>query len=57
MVAVDVDHCADMNGGCDVHAECSEVGGIEVECTCHSGYTGDGLTCTGVSYYYYYYYY
>ena len=47
MFDADIDLCAKNNGGCDVNADCTEVGNTKVKCECHDGYTGDGLTCTG----------
>ena len=41
--------CVDINGCpgvCDTNANCTNTGGSYV-CSCSSGYTGDGITCTG----------
>lgn len=40
--------CAEGNGGCDVHASCSESSGAPV-CTCVAGFEGDGKTCAPAS--------
>jgi len=42
----DIDECAVSNGGCDTKAIYSNSEG-SFACTCKSGFTGDGLTCTG----------
>jgi len=41
----DVDECASGNGGCDAHATCANTVGGRT-CTCQSGYSGNGLSCT-----------
>ena len=42
----DVNECLTNNGGCDSNAACSNTDGGST-CTCNSGYTGDGTSCTG----------
>jgi len=42
----DIDECAFNNGGCAVNANCTNTDG-NFTCTCHPGYIGDGLDCTG----------
>jgi len=44
----DIDECATNNGGCSAQASCSNFDG-GFTCTCQSGYTGDGVTCSGNS--------
>ena len=44
----DVNECTTNNGGCSAVAICTNTVG-SFTCTCHSGYTGDGFTCTGRS--------
>lgn len=47
----DVDECALNEDNChDTLATCTDVVGGEgsFQCTCIPGYTGDGVTCTGV---------
>ena len=41
----DIDECA-RNLSCHVNANCTNTIGSHV-CTCHTGYTGDGQTCSG----------
>ncbi len=41
----DVDECATNNGGCDLHADCTNTMGSHL-CTCRPGYTGNGAVCT-----------
>jgi len=43
----DIDECATNNGGCSAEADCSNTEG-SFTCTCQSGYTGDGTSCTGM---------
>jgi len=43
---VDIDECAAGTAGCDIHATCANVIGAAARCTCNSGYSGDGQTCT-----------
>ena len=45
----DIDECITNNGECSPEASCSNTVG-SFTCTCLSGYTGDGYTCTGRSY-------
>ena len=40
-----VNPCLTNNGNCDSNASCTNNSGTAV-CTCTSGYTGDGRTCT-----------
>ena len=42
----DVDECS-TGGVCDENAECVDTAG-SYECTCSSGYTGDGHTCLDI---------
>ena len=44
----DVDECAENNGGCSPHANCTNIPG-NFTCTCMPGYTGDGFSCSGDS--------
>ena len=41
----DIDECG-KNLSCHVNANCTNNIGSHV-CTCHTGYTGDGQTCSG----------
>ena len=47
-VDVDIDECAVNNGNCSENANCTNTHG-SFDCTCNSGYTGDGYTCIGMS--------
>uniref|UniRef100_A0A3B5PT61 Stabilin 1 n=1 Tax=Xiphophorus maculatus TaxID=8083 RepID=A0A3B5PT61_XIPMA len=42
------DLCSEYNGGCDVNADCNQTGLI-VNCTCRSGYQGDGSSCQPIN--------
>ena len=52
MQIVDIDECATNNGNCSSLATCHNVEG-SYYCTCMTGYTGDGFTCTGISHLFY----
>ena len=43
---IDIDECS-TGGVCDENAECVDTAG-SYECTCSSGYTGDGYTCLDI---------
>ena len=45
-MTVDIDECS-TGGVCDENAECVDTAG-SYECTCSSGYTGDGHTCLDI---------
>ncbi|KAL4646353.1 stabilin-1-like [Arapaima gigas] len=42
------DLCSEYNGGCDAHANCTQVG-VKVTCSCLPGYTGDGVSCSAIN--------
>ena len=42
----DINECKDGNGGCHQYATCDNEEG-SFECTCNTGYTGDGTSCVG----------
>merc|ERR1712136_705181 len=45
----DVNECADATlNNCDVNAACTDTVG-SYTCTCNTGYTGDGFTCTDIN--------
>jgi hypothetical protein len=44
-VVNDINECVQNNGGCSVNATCTNLPG-SYACTCNSGYSGDGVTCT-----------
>jgi len=45
-MAIDIDECLNNNGGCHVDATCKNIKG-GFNCTCKSGYEGDGYSCQG----------
>ena len=46
MFYTDVDECSDGTDNCHIEASCTNnAGGFD--CTCNSGYSGDGVTCSG----------
>lgn len=45
---VDINECANGNGGCDSNAMCVNTNPGRT-CSCGSGYVGDGLSCTDVN--------
>ena len=47
IVCADTDRCSYNNGGCSSLATCTNTDDGGRKCTCITGYTGDGLTCTG----------
>ena len=47
MCITDIDECAVNNGNCSESADCTNVPGSYI-CACITGYTGDGLNCTGL---------
>lgn len=44
---LDVDECATDMDNCAQQATCTDTEG-SFTCTCNTGYTGDGMTCTGI---------
>ena len=43
-----MDECAQGLDNCDVNAKCIDLP-QGFQCVCNSGFTGDGVNCTGVS--------
>ena len=43
---IDIDECETSSVMCASNASCMNMDG-SYECTCDSGYSGDGLSCTG----------
>ena len=43
---LDVDECSASMPVCDVNADCKNTRG-SYRCSCKTGFTGDGKTCTG----------
>lgn len=45
-----INKCFSENGGCSVHASCiHDASAVNVNCTCHDGYHGDGIVCLPVN--------
>lgn len=42
------DLCLEYNGGCHQNADCNQTG-LLVNCTCQSGYQGDGFSCDPIN--------
>ncbi|KAM8930744.1 stabilin-1 [Pelodytes ibericus] len=42
-----INYCQDDNGGCSVHANCSQIE-VDVTCECFPGYEGDGFYCSAI---------
>uniref|UniRef100_A0A8C3ACP1 Stabilin 1 n=1 Tax=Cyclopterus lumpus TaxID=8103 RepID=A0A8C3ACP1_CYCLU len=42
------DLCSEYNGGCHQNADCNQTA-LLVNCTCHSGYQGDGYSCEPIN--------
>ena len=47
-IYIDADECTNGNHDCDANADCTNTVG-SFTCTCQSGFTGDGNTCTGIT--------
>lgn len=45
-IIADINECQGNNRLCHINATCSNVAG-SYKCSCKSGFTGDGFTCTG----------
>lgn len=43
----DVNECTEETDNCDNYATCTNTNGSFV-CTCNQGYSGDGVTCSGI---------
>ena len=46
-VYLDINECSADPGPCDTNAACANSPDGSFTCTCNSGYTGDGISCTG----------
>ena len=46
-VATDVDECATNVDNCADQATCTDTEG-SFSCSCNTGYTGDGISCSGM---------
>ncbi len=42
----DINECTDNSHNCDANATCTNTAG-GFTCACNTGYSGDGITCTG----------
>ena len=49
-IIVDVNECTEETDNCDDDATCTNTNGSFV-CTCHQGYSGNGVTCLGMFFY------
>ena len=47
----DIDECALNNGNCSEYAICANFPG-SYNCTCNTGFIGNGLNCTGIFYFF-----
>ena len=47
ILLLDIDECALNDDGCDTNADCANIDS-SYTCTCKTGWTGDGFTCTGM---------
>ena len=45
-LTTDIDECATGDHTCHANADCSNTDG-NFTCSCSSGYSGDGMTCSG----------
>ena len=46
-IMADLDECALHLDSCDNNADCKNING-SYDCTCRSGYHGNGFTCNGI---------
>ena len=46
---VDIDECAQDNGGCHENAACTNIVGALPSCECLDGYEGSGLSCSDIN--------
>ena len=48
-VLTDIDECILGTDNCDANAACTNTIG-SFTCACNAGYSGDGVTCTGIAF-------
>ena len=46
-ISTDIDECSMGSDNCRTDAQCTNNNG-SFTCTCNDGYTGNGVTCTGI---------
>ena len=44
--SLDIDECTEESDNCDANTVCTNTDG-SFTCACNTGYSGDGVTCTG----------
>ena len=49
IISSDIDECVLGTDNCDENAACTNTAG-SFTCACNTGYSGDGVTCTGKIY-------
>ena len=48
LILTDIDECSEMPQQCSFNADCRNIPG-SYECSCNTGYVGDGVDCSGTS--------